>query len=133
MLNKYDTFLKQMLKQAKTQESQEYWAKEYIMFEQHLEDLELRTAAQFYPHKDFNSHLKSIFATGDSIQDVIAYCYDELPIINHKQITYGSNPISNCPLNATVTVDYDTFQITVEDEPILVNGYSLFTLTTGVF
>lgn len=133
MLFKYDKFLRDMLKQAETKQSKEYWIREYMHFEQHLEDLELGVATQFYPHKDFNGHLKSIFSTGDSIQEVIAYCYDELPILNHKEITYGPNPILNCPLDATVTVDYDIYQITVENEPILINGYSLFTLTTGVF
>ena len=133
MLNKYDTFLKQQFKKADTTELKNYWANEYILFEQYLDDLELGVHSEFEPHKDFTSYLKCIFSTGDSIQDVLAYCYDELPILTYKEITFGSKSILECPINATVTIDYDNALIKVEDKPIYINGYNLFVLTTGVF
>lgn len=130
MLHKYDTFLRNRLKETN---KDPYWLKEYMLFEQYLEDLELGIRNEFEPHKDFTSHLKCIFNTGDSIQDVLSYCYDELPILSYKEITFGSKNILECPMNATITIDYDNALIKVEDEPIYINGYNLFTLTTGVF
>lgn len=76
-------------------------------------------------------NLKCIFTNNDTVSDVLSYCYDELPILNYKDIKVGNKDISTIPLNQTITVDYNTQDILINNEPVTVNGYSLFTLTSG--
>lgn len=131
MLAKYDEFLRQALKKARGTPHEDYWVKEYMIFESYLQDLSEGIPTSYYPHKDFNLALKCTFNTGDTVSDVISYCYDELPILSYKEIKVGDTSISTIPLNETITVDYDKQDILINNEPITVNGYSLFTLSTG--
>lgn len=124
MVEKYDTFLQEMLKKHP---DDTYWKDKYQEFTDSLEEGYIPE-----PVQEFHKHLQCIFSNGDSIQEVLAYCYDELPIIQHKHITFGSKDILECHLNSTITVDYDKQEILVEDLPIHINGYSLFKLTVGV-
>lgn len=131
MLDKYDTFLRNRLKEARGTEHEDYWLKEYMIFESYLQDINDGIPTSYYPHKEFMKNLKCIFTNNDTVSDVLSYCYDELPILNYKDIKVGNKDISTIPLNQTITVDYNTQDILIDNEPITVNGYSLFTLTSG--
>lgn len=131
MLDKYDTFLRNRLKAARGTERENYWLKEYMIFESYLQDINDGIPTSYYPHEEFMKNLKCIFTNNDTVSDVLAYCYDELPILNYKDIKVGNKDISTIPLNQTITVDYNTQDILIDNEPVTVNGYSLFTLTSG--
>lgn len=131
MLDKYDTFLRNRLKAARGTEREDYWLKEYMIFESYLQDINDGIPTSYYPHKEFMKNLKCIFTNNDTVSDVLSYCYDELPILNYKDIKVGNKDISTIPLNQTITVDYNTQDILIDNEPVTVNGYSLFTLTSG--
>ena len=131
MLDKYDTFLRNRLKAARGTEREDYWLKEYMIFESYLQDINDGIPTSYYPHEEFMKNLKCIFTNNDTVSDVLSYCYDELPILNYKDIKVGNKDISTIPLNQTITVDYNTQDILIDNEPITVNGYSLFTLTSG--
>lgn len=131
MLDKYDTFLRNRLKQARGTERENYWLKEYMIFESYLQDINDGIPTSYYPHEEFMKNLKCIFTNNDTVSDVLSYCYDELPILNYKDIKVGNKDISTIPLNQTITVDYNTQDILIDNEPVTVNGYSLFTLTSG--
>lgn len=131
MLDKYDTFLRNRLKAARGTERENYWLKEYMIFESYLQDINDGIPTSYYPHEEFMKNLKCIFTNNDTVSDVLSYCYDELPILNYKDIKVGNKDISTIPLNQTITVDYNTQDILIDNEPVTVNGYSLFTLTSG--
>lgn len=131
MLDKYDTFLRNRLKAARGTENEDYWLKEYMIFESYLQDINDGIPTSYYPHEEFMKNLKCIFTNNDTVSDVLSYCYDELPILNYKDIKVGNKDISTIPLNQTITVDYNTQDILIDNEPVTVNGYSLFTLTSG--
>lgn len=131
MLDKYDTFLRNRLKAARGTECEDYWLKEYMIFESYLQDINDGIPTSYYPHEEFMKNLKCIFTNNDTVSDVLSYCYDELPILNYKDIKVGNKDISTIPLNQTITVDYNTQDILIDNEPVTVNGYSLFTLTSG--
>ena len=131
MLDKYDTFLRNRLKVARGTEHEDYWLKEYMIFESYLQDINDGIPTSYYPHEEFMKNLKCIFTNNDTVSDVLSYCYDELPILNYKDIKVGNKDISTIPLNQTITVDYNTQDILIDNEPVTVNGYSLFTLTSG--
>lgn len=131
MLDKYDTFLRNRLKAARGTEREDYWLKEYMIFESYLQDINDGIPTSYYPHEEFMKNLKCIFTNNDTVSDVLAYCYDELPILNYKNIKVGNKDISTIPLNQSITVDYNTQDILIDNEPVTVNGYSLFTLTSG--
>lgn len=131
MLDKYDTFLRNRLKQARGTERENYWLKEYMIFESYLQDINDGIPTSYYPNEEFMKNLKCIFTNNDTVSDVLSYCYDELPILNYKDIKVGNKDISTIPLNQTITVDYNTQDILIDNEPVTVNGYSLFTLTSG--
>lgn len=131
MLDKYDTFLRNRLKAARGTEREDYWLKEYMIFESYLQDINDGIPTSYYPHEEFMKNLKCIFTNNDTVSDVLSYCYDELPILNYKDIKVGNKDISTIPLNQTITVDYNTQDILIDNEPVTVNGYSLFTLTSG--
>lgn len=131
MLDKYDTFLRNRLKQARGTERENYWLKEYMIFESYLQDINDGIPTSYYPHEEFMKNLKCIFTNNDTVSDVLSYCYDELPILNYKDIKVGNKDISTIPLNQSITVDYNTQDILIDNEPVTVNGYSLFTLTSG--
>lgn len=131
MLDKYDTFLRNRLKEARGTEHEDYWLKEYMIFESYLQDINDGIPTSYYPHEEFMKNLKCIFTNNDTVSNVLSYCYDELPILNYKDIKVGNKDISTIPLNQTITVDYNTQDILIDNEPITVNGYSLFTLTSG--
>lgn len=131
MLDKYDTFLRNRLKAARGTECEDYWLKEYMIFESYLQDINDGIPTSYYPHEEFMKNLKCIFTNNDTVSDVLAYCYDELPILNYKNIKVGNKDISTIPLNQSITVDYNTQDILIDNEPVTVNGYSLFTLTSG--
>lgn len=131
MLDKYDTFLRNRLKEARGTERENYWLKEYMIFENYLQDINDGIPTSYYPHEEFMKNLKCIFTNNDTVSDVLSYCYDELPILNYKDIKVGNKDISTIPLNQTITVDYNTQDILIDNEPVTVNGYSLFTLTSG--
>ena len=131
MLDKYDTFLRNRLKAARGTEREDYWLKEYMIFESYLQDVNDGIPTSYYPHEEFMKNLKCIFTNNDTVSDVLSYCYDELPILNYKDIKVGNKDISTIPLNQTITVDYNTQDILIDNEPVTVNGYSLFTLTSG--
>lgn len=131
MLDKYDTFLRNRLKAVRGTEREDYWLKEYMIFESYLQDINDGIPTSYYPHKEFMKNLKCIFTNNDTVSDVLSYCYDELPILNYKDIKVGNKDISTIPLNQTITVDYNTQDILIDNEPVTVNGYSLFTLTSG--
>ena len=131
MLDKYDTFLCNRLKVARGTEHEDYWLKEYMIFESYLQDINDGIPTSYYPHEEFMKNLKCIFTNNDTVSDVLSYCYDELPILNYKDIKVGNKDISTIPLNQTITVDYNTQDILIDNEPVTVNGYSLFTLTSG--
>ena len=132
MLDKYDTFLRNRLKQARGTERENYWLKEYMIFESYLQDINDGIPTSYYPHEEFMKNLKCIFTNNDTVSDVLSYCYDELPILNYKDIKVGNKDISTIPLNQSITVDYNTQDILIDNEPVTVNGYSLFTLTSGI-
>lgn len=131
MLDKYDTFLRNRLKAARGTEREDYWLKEYMIFESYLQDINDGIPTSYYPHEEFMKNLKCIFTNNDTVSDVLSYCYDELPILNYKDIKVGNKDISTISLNQTITVDYNTQDILIDNEPVTVNGYSLFTLTSG--
>lgn len=131
MLDKYDTFLRNRLKAARGTEREDYWLKEYMIFESYLQDINDGIPTSYYPHEEFMKNLKCIFTNSDTVSDVLSYCYDELPILNYKDIKVGNKDISTIPLNQFITVDYNTQDILIDNEPVTVNGYSLFTLTSG--
>ena len=131
MLDKYDTFLRNRLKEARGTEREDYWLKEYMIFESYLQDINDGIPTSYYPHEEFMKNLKCIFTNNDTVSDVLSYCYDELPILNYKDIKVGDKDISTIPLNQTITVDYNTQDILIDNEPVTVNGYSLFILTSG--
>ena len=131
MLDKYDTFLRNRLKAARGTEREDYWLKEYMIFESYLQDINDGIPTSYYPHEEFMKNLKCIFTNNDTVSDVLSYCYDELPILNYKDIKVGNKDISTIPLNQTITVDYNTQDILIDNKPVTVNGYSLFTLTSG--
>lgn len=131
MLDKYDTFLRNRLKEARGTEREDYWLKEYMIFESYLQDINDGIPTSYYPHEEFMKNFKCIFTNNDTVSDVLSYCYDELPILNYKDIKVGNKDISTIPLNQTITVDYNTQDILIDNEPVTVNGYSLFTLTSG--
>lgn len=131
MLDKYDTFLRNRLKAARGTEREDYWLKEYMIFENYLQDINDGIPTSYYPHEEFMKNLKCIFTNNDTVSDVLSYCYDELPILNYKDIKVGNKDISTIPLNQSITVDYNTQDILIDNEPVTVNGYSLFTLTSG--
>lgn len=131
MLDKYDTFLRNCLKAARGTEREDYWLKEYMIFESYLQDINDGIPTSYYPHEEFMKNLKCIFTNNDTVSDVLSYCYDELPILNYKDIKVGNKDISTIPLNQTITVDYNTQDILIDNEPVTVNGYNLFTLTSG--
>ena len=131
MVDKYDTFLRNRLKAARGTEREDYWLKEYMIFESYLQDINDGIPTSYYPHEEFMKNLKCIFTNNDTVSDVLSYCYDELPILNYKDIKVGNKDISTIPLNQTITVDYNTQDILIDNEPVTVNGYSLFTLTSG--
>lgn len=131
MLGKYDTFLRNRLKAARGTEREDYWLKEYMIFESYLQDINDGIPISYYPHEEFMKNLKCIFTNNDTVSDVLSYCYDELPILNYKDIKVGNKDISTIPLNQTITVDYNTQDILIDNKPVTVNGYSLFTLTSG--
>lgn len=131
MLDKYDTFLRNRLKAARGTEREDYWLKEYMIFESYLQDINDSIPTSYYPHEEFMKNLKCIFTNNDTVSDVLSYCYDELPIFNYKDIKVGNKDISTIPLNQSITVDYNTQDILIDNEPVTVNGYSLFTLTSG--
>lgn len=131
MLDKYDTFLRNRLKAARGTEHEDYWLKEYMIFESYLQDINDGIPTSYYPHEEFMKNLKCIFTNNDTVSDVLSYCYDELPILNYKDIKVGNKDISTIPLNQTITVDYNTQDILIDNDPVTVNGYSLFTLTSG--
>lgn len=131
MLDKYDTFLRNRLKAARGTEREDYWLKEYMIFESYLQNINDGIPTSYYPHEEFMKNLKCIFTNNDTVSDVLSYCYDELPILNYKDIKVGNKDISTIPLNQTITVDYNTQDILIDNEPVTVNGYSLFTLTSG--
>lgn len=131
MLDKYDTFLRNRLKAARGTENEDYWLKEYMIFESYLQDINDGIPTSYYPHEEFMKNLKCIFTNNDTVSDVLSYCYDELPILNYKDIKVGNKDISTIPLNQIITVDYNTQDILIDNEPVTVNGYSLFTLTSG--
>ena len=131
MLDKYDTFLRNRLKEARGTEHEDYWLKEYMIFESYLQDINDGIPTSYYPHEEFMKNLKCIFTNNDTVSDVLSYCYDELPILNYKDIKVGNKDISTIPLNQTITVDYNTQDILIDNEPVTVNGYGLFTLTSG--
>lgn len=131
MLDKYDTFLRNRLKAARGTEREDYWLKEYMIFESYLQDINDGIPTSYYPHEEFMKNLKCIFTNNDTISDVLSYCYDELPILNYKDIKVGNKDISTIPLNQSITVDYNTQDILIDNEPVTVNGYSLFNLTSG--
>lgn len=131
MLDKYDTFLRNRLKEARGTEREDYWLKEYMIFESYLQDINDGIPTSYYPHEEFMKNLKCIFTNNDTVSDVLSYCYDELPILNYKDIKVGNKDIITIPLNQTITVDYNTQDILIDNEPVTVNGYSLFTLTSG--
>lgn len=131
MLDKYDTFLRNRLKEARGTEREDYWLKEYMIFESYLQDINDGIPTSYYPHEEFMKNLKCIFTNNDTVSDVLSYCYDELPILNYKDIKVGNKDISTILLNQTITVDYNTQDILIDNEPVTVNGYSLFTLTSG--
>ncbi len=131
MLDKYDTFLRNRLKEARGTEHEDYWLKEYMIFESYLQDINDGIPTSYYPHEEFMKNLKCIFTNNDTVSDVLSYCYDELPILNYKDIKVGNKDISTIPLNQTITVDYNTQDILIDNESVTVNGYSLFTLTSG--
>ena len=131
MLDKYDTFLRNRLKEARGTEREDYWLKEYMIFESYLQDINDGIPTSYYPHEEFMKNLKCIFTNNDTVSDVLSYCYDELPILNYKDIKVGNKDISTISLNQTITVDYNTQDILIDNEPVTVNGYSLFTLTSG--
>lgn len=131
MLDKYDTFLRNRLKEARGTEREDYWLKEYMIFESYLQDINDGIPTSYYPHEEFMKNLKCIFTNNDTVSDVLSYCYDELPILNYKDIKVGNKDISTIPLNQTITVDYNTQDILIDNEPVTVKGYSLFTLTSG--
>lgn len=131
MLDKYDTFLRNHLKAARGTEREDYWLKEYMIFESYLQDINDGIPTSYYPHEEFMKNLKCIFTNNDTVSDVLSYCYDELPILNYKDIKVGNKDISTIPLNQSITVDYNTQDILIDNEPVTVNGYSLFTLTSG--
>lgn len=131
MLDKYDTFLRNRLKAARGTEREDYWLKEYMIFEGYLQDINDGIPTSYYPHEEFMKNLKCIFTNNDTVSDVLSYCYDELPILNYKDIKVGNKDISTIPLNQSITVDYNTQDILIDNEPVTVNGYSLFTLTSG--
>ena len=131
MLDKYDTFLRNRLKATRGTKREDYWLKEYMIFESYLQDINDGIPTSYYPHEEFMKNLKCIFTNNDTVSDVLAYCYDELPILNYKDIKVGNKDISTIPLNQTITVDYNTQDILIDNEPVTVNGYSLFTLTSG--
>lgn len=132
MLDKYDTFLRNRLKEARGTEREDYWLKEYMIFESYLQDINDGIPTSYYPHEEFMKNLKCIFTNNDTVSDVLSYCYDELPILNYKDIKVGNKDISTISLNQTITVDYNTQDILIDNEPVTVNGYSLFTLTSGI-
>lgn len=132
MLDKYDTFLRNRLKEARGTEREDYWLKEYMIFESYLQDINDGIPTSYYPHEEFMKNLKCIFTNNDTVSDVLSYCYDELPILNYKDIKVGNKDISTIPLNQTITVDYNIQDILIDNEPVTVNGYSLFTLTSGI-
>lgn len=131
MLDKYDTFLRNRLKEARGTEREDYWLKEYMIFESYLQDINDGIPTSYYPHEEFMKNLKCIFTNNDTVSDVLSYYYDELPILNYKDIKVGNKDISTIPLNQSITVDYNTQDILIDNEPVTVNGYSLFTLTSG--
>nr|DAR42186.1 MAG TPA: hypothetical protein [Caudoviricetes sp.] len=131
MLDKYDTFLRNRLKAARGTEREDYWLKEYMIFESYLQDINDGIPTSYYPHEEFMKNLKCIFTNNDTVSDVLSYCYDELPILNYKDIKVGNKDIRTIPLNQSITVDYNTQDILIDNEPVTVNGYSLFTLTSG--
>lgn len=131
MLDKYDTFLRNRLKEARGTEREDYWLKEYMIFESYLQDINDGIPTSYYPHEEFMKNLKCIFTNNDTVSDVLSYCYDELPILNYKDIKVGNKDISTIPLNQTITVDYNAQDILIDNEPVTVNGYSLFILTSG--
>ena len=131
MLDKYDTFLRNRLKATRGTKREDYWLKEYMIFESYLQDINDGIPTSYYPQEEFMKNLKCIFTNNDTVSDVLAYCYDELPILNYKDIKVGNKDISTIPLNQTITVDYNTQDILIDNEPVTVNGYSLFTLTSG--
>lgn len=131
MLDKYDTFLRNRLKAARGTEREDYWLKEHMIFESYLQDINDGIPTSYYPHEEFMKNLKCIFTNNDTVSDVLSYCYDELPILNYKDIKVGNKDISTIPLNQTITVDYNTQDILIDNEPVTVNGYSLFILTSG--
>lgn len=131
MLDKYDTFLRNHLKEARGTEREDYWLEEYMIFESYLQDINDGIPTSYYPHEEFMKNLKCIFTNNDTVSDVLSYCYDELPILNYKDIKVGNKDISTIPLNQTITVDYNTQDILINNEPVTVNSYSLFTLTSG--
>ncbi len=131
MLDKYDTFLRNRLKETRGTEHEDYWLKEYMIFESYLQDINDSIPTSYYPHEEFMKNLKCIFTNNDTVSDVLSYCYDELPILIYKDIKVGNKDISTIPLNQTITVDYNTQDILIDNEPVTVNGYSLFTLTSG--
>ena len=132
MLDKYDTFLRNRLKEARGTEREDYWLKEYMIFESYLQDINDGIPTSYYPHEDFMKNLKCIFTNNDTVSDVLSYCYDELPILSYKDIKVGDKNISTIPLNQNIIVDYNTQDILIDNEPVTVNGYSLFTLTSGI-
>ena len=131
MLDKYDIFLRNRIKAARGTEREDYWLKEYMIFESYLQDINDGIPTSYYPHEEFMKNLKCIFTNSDTVSDVLAYCYDELPILNYKDIKVGDKNINTIPLNQNITVNYDTQDILIDNEPVTVNGYSLFTLTSG--
>nr|DAX43229.1 MAG TPA: hypothetical protein [Caudoviricetes sp.]DAY39903.1 MAG TPA: hypothetical protein [Caudoviricetes sp.] len=132
MLDKYDTFLRNRLKAARGTEREDYWLKEYMIFESYLQDINDGIPTSYYPHEEFMKNLKCIFSNTDTVSDVLAYCYDELPILSYKDIKVGDKDISTLSLNQNITVNYDTQDILIGSDPVTVNGYSLFTLTSGI-
>ena len=132
MIAKYDEFLRSMIKKSRHTDKEDYWVKEYAIFESYLQDLEEGINTTYYPHPDFAKNIKCIFSDTDTVSDVLAYCYDELPILSYKDIKVGNTDISTIPLNQKITVNYDTQDILIGSEPVTINGYSLFTLTSGL-
>lgn len=124
MLLKYEEFLKQKMKDNP---DMEYWERKYEEFKNMLDEQHIPTS--FEP--EFYNSLRSIFNTGDSIETVLEYCYEELPIMPLKDLTFGDKSIMEVHLNSTIVVDYEQCEILVEGLPIRVNGYSLFKLTLG--
>lgn len=49
MLDKYDTFLRNRLKEARGTEREDYWLKEYMIFESYLQDINDGIPTSYYP------------------------------------------------------------------------------------